>query len=215
MACAICQTRKEKRVCPALASRICALCCGEQREVTLDCPADCVYLQQAQQNEPPRTAEELKGEELFRDVAVPQQFKYQFEPLIAGFLFTLARVAGAHKNWHDRDIISALTDITRERERQSRSGIIYQEASPSPITDVLRMELERMVTDYRKLEAQNLSAATLKESDVLSAFVLLVRIAQNSTNGRPRSRRFLDGLIAQFPDAAKDTAQSGPTIMLS
>jgi hypothetical protein len=215
VACAICQNRKEKRVCPALAARICAPCCGEQREVTLDCPADCVYLQQARQNESPRSTEELQNEELFRNVAVPPQFRYQFEPLIAGLLFTLARMASAHKDWHDRDVISALTDITRERERQSRSGLIYQEASPSPINDMLRVELERMIDDYRKLEAQNLSATTLKESDILSALVLLVRLAQNNTNGRPHSRCFLYGLLAQFPTAAKDSEQSGPTIVLS
>jgi hypothetical protein len=215
VACAICQTRKEKRVCPALAARICAPCCGEQREVTLDCPADCTYLQQARQNEPARGAEELMNEELFRNVSVPPQFRYQFEPLIAGLLFALARLAAAHKTWHDRDVISALTDIARDRERQARSGIIYQEASPSPITDVVRLEVERMIADYRKLEVQKLSAASLKDSDVLLAMVVLVRLAQNNTNGRPRSRRFLDGLLAQFPAAAKDAAQSGPTIVLS
>src|SRR6516165_942505 len=134
VACAICQTRKEKRVCPALASRICAPCCGEQREVTLDCPADCAYLVQSRQSESPRRSEELQNEELFRNVAIPPQFRYQFEPLIAGLLFALARVAGSHKNWHDRDVIAALTDITRDRERQARSGLIYQEASPSPVT---------------------------------------------------------------------------------
>jgi len=215
VACSICQTRKEKRVCPALASRICAPCCGEKREVTLDCPADCVYLVQARQNEPARSPEDLQNEELFRSIAVPPQFRYQFEPLIAGLLFALARAAGSHKAWHDRDVISALTDITRDRERQVRSGIIYQEASPSPITDIVRLELERMVADYRKLEAQRLGATALKDSEVLLALVTLVRIAQNSTNGRPRSRRFLHGLLAQFPDAAKDATQSGPTIVLS
>jgi len=215
VACAICQNRKEKRVCPALAARICAPCCGEQREVTLDCPADCAYLQQARQNEQPRTAQELQNEEMFRNVAVPPQFRYQFEPLIAGLLFTLARLASAHKSWRDRDVISAVTDIARDRERQLRSGLIYQEASPSPITEMLRVEFERMIADYRKLEAQKLSATALKDSDILSALVLLVRLAQNNTNGRPRSGRFLDGLLAQFPTASNDAAQSGPTIVLS
>lgn len=215
MSCAICHIRKEKRVCPALASRICAPCCGEQREVTLDCPADCPYLQQARQNEAPRSAEELQNEELFRHFAIPSQFRYQFEPLIASVLFALARVAAAHKTWHDRDVIAALTEITRERDRQVRSGLIYQEASPSPVADVLRAELNRMIADYRKLEAQKLSTATLKESDILSAFVVLVRVAQNNANGRPRSRKFLDGLLAQFPDASEGATPSGPTIVLS
>ena len=65
MSCAICQTRKEKRFCLAVHGRICPQCCGEQREVTLDCPSDCVYLQQARQHEKPRAAEDLKGANLF------------------------------------------------------------------------------------------------------------------------------------------------------
>ena len=47
LSCAICEIRKEKRFCPAVHGRICPQCCGEQREVTLDCPSDCPYLQQA------------------------------------------------------------------------------------------------------------------------------------------------------------------------
>src|ERR1700690_4136512 len=47
LSCAICEERKEKRFCPAVHGRICPQCCGEQREVTLDCPSDCPYLQQA------------------------------------------------------------------------------------------------------------------------------------------------------------------------
>ncbi len=59
MSCAICEKRKEKRFCPAVHGRICPQCCGEQREVTLDCPSDCVYLQQAREHEKPRPMAEL------------------------------------------------------------------------------------------------------------------------------------------------------------
>src|ERR1700739_4097189 len=52
----ICEIRKEKRFCPAVHGRICAQWCGEQREVTLDCPSDCVYLQQAREHEKPGAA---------------------------------------------------------------------------------------------------------------------------------------------------------------
>src|SRR6267378_4241217 len=47
LSCAICEVRKEKRFCPAVHERICPQCCGEQHEMTLDCPNDCTYLQQA------------------------------------------------------------------------------------------------------------------------------------------------------------------------
>ena len=44
MACPICQKRKAKRFCPGKDESICPVCCGTEREVTIDCPGDCPYL---------------------------------------------------------------------------------------------------------------------------------------------------------------------------
>ncbi len=214
MACAICEQRKEKRVCPAIAGRICPLCCGEQRELKLDCPAHCPFLQQAWRNERPRTQEDLAAEELFREVELPPGFRYESEPLVAGLLFSVARVAAAHGEWHDGDLIAALTAMARDLERRLRSGLIYDEPSAHPATAALRAELERMVADYRKVEEQNLGFARLKDRDVFHALVMLVRMAHGVSNGRPKSRRFIHGLLAQFPDSATG-AKSGPSIVLS
>ena len=43
-ACPSCGRRRPERFCPAQGEKICAVCCGTEREVTLDCPADCSYL---------------------------------------------------------------------------------------------------------------------------------------------------------------------------
>src|ERR1700688_4378013 len=77
VSCAICEKRKEKRFCPAIHGRICPQCCGEQREVTLDCPRDCVYLQQAREHEKPRSLRDLNPADLFVQVEVEDQFLYQ------------------------------------------------------------------------------------------------------------------------------------------
>ena len=53
MVCKICETRRPKRACPAVGGDICSLCCGREREVTLSCPLDCVYLQEARKHERP------------------------------------------------------------------------------------------------------------------------------------------------------------------
>ena len=44
MSCPICEKRKAERFCPAKGEKICAICCGTYREVTIDCPADCSHL---------------------------------------------------------------------------------------------------------------------------------------------------------------------------
>jgi len=75
--CAICEKRKPKRFCPAVHGHICPQCCGEQREVTLDCPRECVYLQQARQHEKARPIEGMDQSSLFPNVEVGEQFLYE------------------------------------------------------------------------------------------------------------------------------------------
>ena len=47
--CVLCNSRKGKRNCPALASLICSQCCGAKRVKEIDCPEDCFYMGKSQQ----------------------------------------------------------------------------------------------------------------------------------------------------------------------
>ena len=173
--------------------------------MTLDCPEECPYLQQARARERARTAEDLAGEELFRDVEAGQRFYYEREPLLAGLLFALARLGGRHRDWNDRDLIGALTALARSYQRLAGSGIIYNESATNPIHQAVAEDLERRIDEYRKMEEQNLGYFTLKDSDVLKAVVFLVRTAHTRTSGRPRSRAFLAYLAASFPEAKESS----------
>ena len=97
MSCAICEIRKEKRFCPAVHGRICPQCCGEQREVTLDCPSDCPYLQQAREHEKPRSADQIDPAGLFLQIELPDQFMYEKEHLLMGLTYALAKAARADR----------------------------------------------------------------------------------------------------------------------
>jgi hypothetical protein len=216
LSCAICHVRKEKRFCPALHDRICPICCGREREVSLDCPSECIYLQQARQHEKPRPIEELAQEELFRQVNVSQQFYYDHEPLIAGLLFAAARVAFADRAVRDRDIIHGLTALAKAYETRVNSGLVYQEQTANLVHQALSAEIEKMIHEYREVEARNLGFHQLKDSDVLRALVFIIRMAHSRTNGRPRSRAFIESLLAQFPNAGNDIsapAQAGGLII--
>ena len=107
MACGICEIRKEKRFCPAVHGRICPQCCGEQREVTLDCPSDCVYLQQAREHEKPRGLQDLEQAALFPQIEIGDQFLYEHEHLIVGLTFALAKSARADRGINDNDLAEA------------------------------------------------------------------------------------------------------------
>src|ERR1700733_10715967 len=131
VSCAICEKRKEKRFCPAIHGRICPQCCGEQREVTLDCPSTCVYLQQAREHERPRPLQDLDQAALFPQVEIGEQFLYEHEHLIVGLTFALAKSARADRGINDGDLIAALGTITKAHETLANSGLHYEPPTTS------------------------------------------------------------------------------------
>jgi len=200
LSCAICDKRKEKRFCPAVHRRICPQCCGEQREVTLDCPSECVYLEQARQHEKPRPAAELDAEALFPKVEIGQAFIYEQEPLILGLSYSLARSARTGHTIRDSDLIAALTALVRSYETLANSGLHYD----APLTNLahhsIAADVQQMVKEYRETEQKHTGFTRLRDSDVLRALVFLLRMGLTRTSGRPRSRSFVDFLLAQFPE---------------
>lgn len=209
MSCALCHARKEKRFCPALHDRICAQCCGQAREVTIDCPSDCVYLQQAREHEKPRSAEELDPAALFAQVEVPRQFVYENEHLLVGLSFALAKSARADRAINDQDMIAALTAAARTYETLANSGLHYQVSAGSLGQQAIVAELEKTLKEYRELEQKHRGFSSLRDSDVLRALVFLVRMAHARTSGRPKSRALIDSLFAQFPE--KESLIETPT----
>lgn len=200
MSCALCETRKEKRFCPAVHGRICPQCCGEKREVTIECPSDCVYLQQARANEKPRAAEELDREALFPDVEVDQHLLYQREHLLMGLSFALARCARANHGLHDQDLIAALTAHGKTLETLVKSGLHYETPATNPVHQAVIAEVHKMLAEFREVETKHLGYSTLRDGEILKAIVFLVRLAHTRTSGRPKSRAYVDFLLAQFPE---------------
>ena len=144
LSCAICEIRKEKRFCPAIHGRICPQCCGEQREVTLDCPSECPYLRQAREHEKPRPAEEFDRESLFLQVEISEQFTYEREHLLMGLSYALAQAAHADRRLNDRDLIAALTAMCRSYERLVNSGLHYEQPLTSAAQHAVAAQLEEM-----------------------------------------------------------------------
>jgi hypothetical protein len=200
LSCAICNVRKEKRFCPALHGRICPQCCGEQREVTLDCPSDCVYLQQARQHQEPKRLEDMPAEELFPAIEISDQFLRDHEPLLLGVWHTLAKRYSADRHLTDREVIGALANMARSYQTLVGSGLVYQEALPGLAQQAIMDALRRLLQEFRELEQKHLGYTALKDSEVLKALVFTLRLAYTQTSGRSRSRGFLDFLRERFPD---------------
>lgn len=218
VSCAICEKRKEKRFCPAVHGRICPQCCGEQREVTLDCPSSCVYLQQARQHEKPRPLQDLDQADLFPQVEIDEQFLYDHEPLIMGLYYALAKSAQADRTLTDADFIAALTAMAKKQETLVRSGLHYETPISSLSQQAVVAEINELLKGYREEEQKNLGYSRLRDSDLLSAFVFLLRMGHAQTSGRPKSRVFVDFVMAQFQperqSAVATPAESGSRIII-
>jgi hypothetical protein len=213
LSCAICEIRKEKRFCPALHGRICPQCCGEQREVTLDCPSDCPYLQQAREHEKPRPAEQFEADTLFLQVEISEQFTYEREHLLMGLTYALAEAAHTDRSLNDRDLIAALSAMCTSYERLLNSGLHYEQPLAGPALHAVAEQVESMLKKFREIEQKERGYSTLRDSDVLKALVFLVRLGYGRTSGRPKSRAFIDFLFAQFPEkqSALVTPQDAPS----
>jgi hypothetical protein len=200
LSCAICEIRKEKRFCPAVHRRICPQCCGEQREVTLDCPSDCPYLQQAREHEKPRSADQFDAASLFLQVEISEQFTYEREHLLMGLSYALAKAAQADRSLNDRDLLAAVSAMCTSYERLVNSGLHYDQPLTSSGQHAVAAQVEEMLKQYREAEQKQLGYSNLRDSEVLRSLVFLVRLGHGRTSGRPRSRAFIDFLFAQFPE---------------
>lgn len=217
MSCVICEIRKEKRFCPAVHGRICPQCCGEQREVTLDCPSDCPYLIQAREHEKPRPADQIDPAALFLQIEVSEQFMYEKEHLLMGLTYAVAKAARADRGLHDQDLIAALAMLAKSYERRINSGLHYEQPLTSDSQRRVAIEVENMVKEYREAEQKHVGYSSLKDSEVLKALVFLLRLGNGRTSGRPKSRAFVEFLLAQFPEkesAVVTPQEAGSRIIL-
>jgi len=216
LSCSLCEKRKEKRFCPAVHGRICPQCCGEQREVVLDCPSECPYLQQAREHERGRGLELVAESELFPRVEISQQFVHEHEHLVLGLTYSLAKAARADHEIRDADLIATLKALARSYEMLSDSGLHYEQPITSLAGQAIASELAASIKEYRETEQEHLGYSRLRDSDVLRVLVLVLRMAYRHTSGRPKSRGFIDFLYRQFPEEpliASSTSQSSRLIV--
>jgi hypothetical protein len=185
--------------------------------VTLDCPGECLYLQQARRVELPRDLGTLDPAAVFAEVEVGEDLIDAREPLIAGLSYTLVRAARRDRELKDADLIPVLTNMARSCETLVRSGLVYENASANPVQRNIASELENMIAEYRQLEQQHLGYSNLRDSELLKVLVFMVRVALCRTNGRPRSRAFIDYLTDSFPKEEEGIVtggNSGPSLIV-
>jgi hypothetical protein len=208
MACPICEKRPPKRFCPAKGEKICAICCGKEREVTIDCPSDCAYLISAHRYEAEHR-KALPAEDFpYSDISFPPDFVYERWPVVSNAAQAILGFQVEHRELHDSDASSALESLA-ETYRTLGTGIYYEKPPDSPVARALYAHLAESMQRFQKLSAEQSGfSSSLKESDIFRLLVFLLRICRQETNGRPRSRAFLHVLRTRFslPEGAPKEA---------
>ena len=204
MNCTLCETRKEKRFCPALHARICATCCGTHREVVLDCPSDCSYLKQAREYGRFRP-ELLEDERWFAQVQVEEDFLDAHPLFLEDLAESIRQSALANTSLRDRDVIEALAALVRSFETRAKSGLHYEPTNLSLAQQALIEELYEVIMDHDE-ESEEMGDPRLHDSDdALKALVFVLRLALDRSSGRPLSRGFLDFLRTEFTEGENNT----------
>jgi hypothetical protein len=132
VACPICDKRKTERFCPAKGEKICAVCCGTEREMTIDCPVDCVFLISAHRYEE-KHPRELAVDTPLLDVTLPSEIIHTQQQFMGALAFTIAKFCASHNSATDNDVLAAVQAVA-ETYKTLSTGIYYEKPPTAPIS---------------------------------------------------------------------------------
>ena len=211
MPCQICETRRPRRYCPGVRGDICTICCGTEREVTVDCPLECEYLQDARRHDRPPAVN--PDDFPNQDIRVSDIFLREHEPLMlflgSSVLDAALRTPGAI----DYDVREALEALIRTH-RTLESGMYYETRPNNPIAGHICQLVQAAAAEFRQHEQQELGMTRTRDADILGGLVFLQRLELDRNNGRRRGRAFLDFLRGHFPTASGQRAPAAASPLI-
>jgi hypothetical protein len=209
MACAICQTRREKRHCPEVSGAICAICCGEQREETIDCPLSCEFLQLAHQHE--SLAKDPAGIP-HPDISIPEDYVEKNSHILLLFQISILQAA-IENNAIDYDIREALASLVQTYKTLG-SGLYYEARPANPIAVAIVDAVQARIAEIRKVEDER-GIHKLKDGDILMLLAFLAQVEYAFNNGRKRGRSFLLNMAAMLDTASEESEPDDSPLILS
>ena len=213
MNCAICELRRPRRYCPGIHGDICSICCGTEREVTVDCPFECEYLQEARYREklPAVNEEDVPNP----DIKVTEKFLRENEPLTAFIAGAILSTAFENPGTNDYDVREALESLIKTY-RTLESGLIYESRPANPLAANLCGAFQNAVSEIRQSETERRGLARTRDKDILGVLVFMQRLELDYNNGRKRGRAFIDFLRQIAEDFARhaETAKGDSPLVL-
>jgi hypothetical protein len=210
MACAICEVRKPKRYCPAVRGEICAICCGTEREVSLHCPLDCPFLQDARRHDkvPPVDPDRFPNQ----DIRVTDEFLHENEELLVYFGRHLMEAALDTPDAVDNDVREALEALIRTY-RTLESGVYYETRPQNPLAGAIYVHLQNAVDELRRMETENRGVPQTRDKQILGLLVFLQRLELDRNNGRRLGRAFID-FLGDFFIPERDGERPAPSLIV-
>jgi hypothetical protein len=186
---------------------ICSLCCGNEREVTVDCPFDCPYLQEARKHEHTEPVDPATFPN--QDIRITEEFLGEHEALLVVAMSSLATAAFDTPGAVDSDVRDALDALIRT-QRTLESGVFYETRPDNALANRIFSAALDGLEEFRKKEREELGMTHTRDSDVLGVLVFLQRLELDRHNSRPRGRAFLDSLRGFLSDVDAGTPAATP-----
>jgi hypothetical protein len=207
--CPLCEVRKAKRFCPAKATHICPVCCGEKREREISCPADCVYLQSGREYETERLAK--RSPSLARTPRLWEPAFLQRYYGITMFIWTiLSEQRGQLAEMVDQDVGLALEGLL-QTYRTLESGIYYDHA-PASYSAKIIYEAVKAYLDKTHSSLDE-SVPRLKVSEIVECLQFQKELFDAIALPRLKSRAFLDHIQSNVSRALPPQSHQSSIIM--
>jgi hypothetical protein len=204
--CHLCEARPPRRYCPALSREICAPCCGQEREHTIDCPFDCEYLRDARRHEkqPEVDPKTLPNPE----IELTDKFMQDKQPLaiVTGrfLLVSALETPGAV----DPDMREALDALVRTY-KTAESGLVYESRPANMIAAAMVERFQAEVRQFREHVAQQSGVHTVTDKDLMGVLVFWQRMEWQHSNGRRKGRAFIESLFSLLPPPQEHEGEAG------
>jgi hypothetical protein len=198
--CVLCEKRKPRRYCPGVRADICAPCCGEEREVTVDCPLDCEYLRDARLHEKAREVDAKEFPNL--DIKITEEFLAANQELFLITAHFLLESVLSTQGAVDGDVREALEAMVRT-QRTLESGLVYETRPSNPYAAEIQGRLQQRLAEFREKVAEDTGVHSIRDADLLGILAFLQRLEVRHNNGRRRGRAYIDFLRGYFPGAAQ------------
>jgi len=199
-ACLRCNKRPAKRQCPALRTKICAVCCARERMLELACPESCSYLIEARTSVSQREMALRRKEtaEDPRDLTLNERGFVALEAIQRAVVNSQRGIgASAFRDLNDAEMLAAIENTIRNIETEE-SGLIYEHRADSPRIGELSRRIREGLDEIAKevpVEARPRRSEKLKAlTFIREAAVAHIRRAA----GDPEASRTFIRYIALF-----------------